>query len=163
MIHYQLRCAEDHEFDGWFKDSASFDAQAARGLLECPQCGDTGVARALMAPAVPRKRSAEPTPPPAKAAEPEVPSLPVPAAPGRVAASGPVPAQVVALLQRLRSEVEKNCDYVGDSFADEARRIHRGESEKRGIYGEATPDQAESLAEEGIEISRVPWVPRADG
>jgi hypothetical protein len=67
------------------------------------------------------------------------------------------------MLQRLRAEVEKTCDYVGAGFADEARRIHRGESQRRGIYGETEPSEAEALAEEGIEIARIPWVPRADG
>jgi hypothetical protein len=70
---------------------------------------------------------------------------------------------MVAVLQRIRAEVEKSCDYVGDDFADEARKMHRGETEHRSIYGEATEEQAESLAEEGIEIGRIPWVRRADG
>ena len=74
-----------------------------------------------------------------------------------------MPDQVRAMLQKIRAEVEKNCDYVGEKFADEARRIHRGESDKRGIYGETSPTEAEALAEEGIEVSRIPWVPRADG
>ena len=67
------------------------------------------------------------------------------------------------MLQRIRAEVERTSEYVGPTFADEARRIHRGESDKRNIYGESTPEQAEALADEGIEISRIPWVPRADG
>jgi hypothetical protein len=78
-------------------------------------------------------------------------------------AGGRLPAQMVAVLQRIRAEVEKACDYVGPDFADEARRIHRGETEPRGIYGEATEEQAESLAEDGIEVGRIPWIPRADG
>jgi hypothetical protein len=85
------------------------------------------------------------------------------AAPGPAALAGRVPDHVRAMLQRIRAEVEKNCDYVGDTFADEARRIHRGESDRRGIYGEASPAEAEALADEGIEIARIPWVPRADG
>jgi hypothetical protein len=78
-------------------------------------------------------------------------------------ASERLPDHMRAMLQRLRAEVEKNCDYVGEQFADEARRIHRGESDVRGIYGETTPEQAEALADEGIEVNRIPWVPRADG
>jgi hypothetical protein len=78
-------------------------------------------------------------------------------------AGGRMPAQLVAMLQKLRAEVEKNCDYVGPALADEARKIHRGEVEERGIYGEATPDEAEALADEGIELRQIPWVPRADG
>ncbi|HVY17050.1 MAG TPA: DUF1178 family protein [Rhodopila sp.] len=157
MIHYQLRCGQAHEFDGWFKDSANFESQAKRRLIECPECGATDVQRALMAPAV-STREAIPAPATPQATEGEV--LP----PERkVAAGGRAPAQVVAMLQRLRSEVEKNCDYVGNEFADEARKMHRGESERRAIYGETTPEQAESLADEGIEVTAIPWVPRADG
>lgn len=161
MIHYQLRCAQDHEFDSWFKDSASFERQAKRGLVECPTCGGTKVSRALMAPAVPRKSNAqpEPAPPPPPPAPPPAPG----AVAGRKEAKGRMPAQVMAMLQRLRTEVERNCDYVGPEFADEARKIHRGEADARGIYGETTKDEAEALAEEGIDISSIPWVPRADG
>ena len=158
MIHYQLQCSRDHGFDGWFKDSAAFEAQARRCLLECPVCGDIKVDRALMAPAVPKKGRPFRAPEAAPAAAPaEPPAQPVAVAPERL------PDHVRALLQRMRAEVEKHCDYVGDNFADEARRIHTGESEARGIYGEATPDEAEALAEDGIEIASIPWVPRADG
>ena len=73
-----------------------------------------------------------------------------------------LPDQVRAVLQRIRAEIERTSDYVGPKFADEARRIHRGESDKRSIYGESTPEQAEALAEEGIEVARIPWVPRAE-
>jgi hypothetical protein len=167
MIHYQLQCAEGHAFDGWFKDSASFEDQARRGLLECPLCGDSKVERALMAPSVARKGNARTVPAVVAEPAPEVPpapaAVPVPAAGAEQVAAGRVPDQVRAMLQRLRAEVEKNCDYVGGGFADEARRIHRGETDRRGIYGEASPADAESLADEGIEIARIPWVPRADG
>jgi hypothetical protein len=165
MIHYQVRCSQDHEFDGWFKDSAAFDKQSKRGLVECPVCGDTSVQRALMAPSVARKRStavavaqppAAPTAAPPAEAEPSPP--PVPAVAG-----GRMPAHLRAMLQHLRSEVERNCDYVGPQFAEEARKIHRGETEPRGIYGEATPEQTEALADEGIEVGKIPWVPLADG
>ena len=74
-----------------------------------------------------------------------------------------MPAHMRAMLQRMRAEVEKHCDYVGPQFAEEARKMHRGESDKRGIYGETSSEQAEALAEEGIEVARIPWVPRADG
>jgi len=158
MIHYDLHCGDGHAFDGWFNSSASFEEQARRGLLECPVCGDTKVDRALMAPALPRKGNAgravaAVAPPPAVPA-----AVPAPAALARH-----IPDHVRAMLQRVRAEVEKHCDYVGDAFAEEARRMHRGESDRRGIYGEASPDEAELLADEGIDVSRVPWVPRADG
>ena len=86
-----------------------------------------------------------------------------PSGPPMAMTGGPLPDQMRAMLQRMRAEVEKNCDYVGPAFADEARKIHRGESEQRSIYGETTPDQAEALSDEGIEFARIPWVPRADG
>ena len=193
MIHYQLRCSQGHEFDGWFNDSASFDMQARSGLLECPVCADTRVERALMAPAVPRKgagRELARMPPPqaAPGATPPaetspvlsspgpsspgpsspgpaspVPASPGPASPAVTSVAGRLPDHLRAVLQRMRAEVEKNCDYVGPSFAEEARRIHRGEGDRRGIYGETSPGEAEALAEEGIEVARIPWVPRADG
>ena len=154
MIHYQLRCSAEHVFDGWFRDSAAFETQATAGLVACPECGDSKVNRVLMAPSISRgggvvdqagqSSAPEPTPVPAKAA------------------TG-MPAQVRAMLQKLRSEVERNCEDVGDRFAAEARAIHRGESKPRGIYGESTPEQAEALSDEGIEVARIPWVPRADG
>ena len=160
MIHYQLQCHQAHGFDGWFKDSTSFESQAKRGLLECPVCGSAKVDRALMTPSMPRKGRAKPAAAPKQAAE---------SAPAEAAASGAVavtgekmPDQVRAMLQRLRKEVESNCDYVGPDFAEEARRIHRGEGKARGIYGEASQDDAASLAEDGIEIARIPWVPRSD-
>jgi len=159
MIHYQLRCGQDHEFDGWFSGSSGFEQQAERHLIECPFCGSTDVTRALMAPAVATRDAPVPTPPvPTQQSTQQV----LPPSPSGMPA-GPMPARLIALLQRMRAEVEKNCDYVGPGFADEARRIHHGEAEERGIYGEATPDEAEALAEEGIVVHNVPWVPPADG
>lgn len=161
MIHYDLRCSAGHEFDGWFKDSAAFDKQARAGFVECPVCGGTEVSKRLMAPAIPKKGRTRVKEAPPPAAPPAPPPAPAPGA--SQAATGPVPAQVMALLQRMRAEVEKNCDYVGNDFAEEARKIHRGESDRRGIYGEASDSEAAALQEEGIEVARLPWVPRADG
>ncbi|MBV8455263.1 MAG: DUF1178 family protein [Acetobacteraceae bacterium] len=158
MMHYQVRCRQGHEFDGWFKDSAAFENQVSLGFLECPTCGDKQVTRALMAPAL-VTRSQVPiqasSPPPAPAPQP-------PAASGAGAVAGPIPDHLRAMLQRLRTEVEKNCDYVGPQFAEEARRMHRGESDRRGIYGETSAEEAEALNEEGISFGRIPWVPRAE-
>jgi hypothetical protein len=154
MIHYQLRCEQAHEFDGWYRDSGAFEKLTAAGMVECPVCGTEKVARALMAPAIAKARMP-------RAEEPAVVALPPP--PQQQAAAGPIPAQMVALLQKMRAEVEKNCDYVGPGFADEARKMHKGETEFRGIYGEASDTDAEELREEGIDIARLPWVPRADG
>jgi len=165
MIRFSLRCDNGHEFDSWFKDSAAHDRMAAAGLVDCPVCGDTRVSKALMAPAIRKTRgmkgradAAVTKPPEAPAATPPEPN---PEAP-RLAA-GPMPAQIVALLQRMRSEIEKSCEHVGKDFAKEARRIHEGEAEPRGIYGEATEAETEALREDGIEVARLPWVPRADG
>lgn len=159
MIHYKLRCHAGHEFEGWFQDSGGFDKLAKAGLVECTACGSTQVERALMAPAVvsSRKKAKPPAPPAA------TPEAPPPSPTGPQMAAGPIPAQLVAMLQRLRTEVEKSCDYVGKDFAEEARKIHNGEVEARGIYGEASDAEAEALAEDGIEVARLPWVPRADG
>ena len=151
MIHYQLRCKEGHAFDGWFKDSSTFDKQANRKLIECPECGETSVERALMTPAVSTRRESLPVPVPEQTPAPQQ------------AVAGRPPAKMVAMLQRMRAEIEKHCDYVGPDFAEEARRIHRGEVDHRPIYGEASDEQTESLEEEGISVSRIPWVPRADG
>jgi hypothetical protein len=159
MIHYQLRCTsteEEHAFDGWYRDSAAFDSLVRAGLVECPLCGGTGVARALMAPAIPKKGR-----PARDAAAPAAPPAPAPPE-APAAAAGPMPAQLRAMLQKLRAEVERTCDYVGGDFAEEARRMHNGESERRGIFGEASDAETEALREDGIEVSRVPWVPRSD-
>jgi len=164
MIHYRLRCGAAHEFEGWFQDSAGFDKLATAGLVECTVCGSTQVERALMAPAVVSSRKkAKPPAPPAPPTGAAAPEAPPPSPTGPQMAAGPIPAQLVAMLQRLRTEVEKSCDYVGKDFAEEARKIHNGEVEARGIYGEASDAEAEALAEDGIDVARLPWVPRADG
>jgi hypothetical protein len=165
MIHYQLRCQRDHEFDGWFKDSAAFERQAARALIQCPECADTKVSRALMAPALPRGAKAPPEPAAARpdtSPAPASPPAPSPAPPPAEVAAR-MPDRLRAALQRMRAEVERHCDYVGPAFAEEARRIHNGDAPPRGIYGETTPEQAEALEADGIGFARIPWVPRADG
>ena len=163
MIHYQLRCENGHGFDGWFRDSAAFEKQAAAGFVECPSCASTKVERALMAPAIPKKgrpaRNAKPEAPPEPPKPEAQPSQPAPVPP---AVAARMPAELRAALAKLRAEVEKNCDYVGPDFAEEARKIHRGEAEARGIYGETSPEEAEALREEGVEFASVPWVPPTD-
>ena len=169
MIRYDLQCHAAHEFDGWFKDSEAFAKLAKAGLVECPACGSTEVTKRLMAPAVRKAPGVKGRPERAVAGRPaaQPPAAPPPAAPAPAPASpavaGPVPAQVIAVLQRMRAEIEKSCDYVGKDFAEEARKIHRGESDRTGIYGEASESDAEALRDEGIEVAQIPWVPRADG
>jgi hypothetical protein len=156
MIHYQLRCDDGHEFDGWFKDIAAFEKLAKRGLVECPTCGSTRVSRALMAPAIGGAAKAR--------GEAQGPRGPAPAGPPaeKAVAGVPIPAEVLAKLQRMRAEIEARCDYVGRDFANEARRIHAGQSERTAIYGETSREEAEALREEGINVASIPWVPRAD-
>jgi hypothetical protein len=137
MIRYQLRCAEEHQFEAWFKDSASYEQQQAESAIACPMCGDFHVTKAIMAPAIGR---------------------------GREAAETAMKARQEALKQlaELRRKVEENCDYVGPQFAEEARKIHYGEIETRAIYGETTPSEAEELQDEGIAFAKIPWLPRTD-
>jgi hypothetical protein len=148
MILFKLKCAAEHEFDGWFRDNAAYDRQHARGLIACPDCGTSKVEKALMAPRLGRSR-------PESAA-----AAPVPTE--KTSNEAPSPTQLRRALQDMRRHVEAHCDYVGERFAEEARRIHNGESSARGIYGEASESEARSLAEDGIEVARIPWVPPND-
>ena len=136
MILYTLRCEAEHEFEGWFRSGAAYDEQAEAGAIACPHCGATKVEKAPMAPRV-MKKSAEAKP-------------------------APTPAQIRAALVEMRKQVEKNCEYVGPRFAEEARKIHYGETEAKSIYGESTSDEAKELSEEGISFGRIPWVPLSD-
>ena len=162
MIHYQLHCGQDHDFDGWFANSSGFEEQQARGLIACPHCGNSDVRRALMAPAIGKKgnatASAEPDGETSEAALPAVvpPAMPV------VMPDPVLSDQMIEMIHKVRAEVEQNCDYVGSEFAEEARKIHYGEADARGIYGETTLDEAQELAEEGIEIMPLPFAARTD-
>ncbi|HUT48592.1 MAG TPA: DUF1178 family protein [Alphaproteobacteria bacterium] len=160
MIVFNLRCGGDHVFEAWFKDSATYDQQSAAGEVVCPACGDTKIAKAPMAPrlgkGVGKGKSAG-------GGEAEQTSGPT-ANDGK-AETGDKAALAVRLRQaigEIRTHVESNCDYVGPSFAEEARKIHYGETEKRNIYGEASSDEAKSLKDEGVEFGRIPWLPRED-
>jgi len=143
MIRYALRCDKEHEFEAWFRSSAEYEKLEATGANACPLCASTRTARALMKPAVARTDNK------------------APAAETVQLASTPDPKQkaMLAAIRDLRQKVTDNADYVGDRFATEARKIHYGEEEARGIYGEATADEAKSLAEEGIEFSPLPPLP----
>lgn len=161
MILFALRCAADHQFEGWFRDNAAFERQNRRGLIACPDCGSNAVEKAPMAPRLGRSTkgaAAEEREPqarePAAATVPETSPSPENAPPS--------PAQLRRALQVLRRHVEQNCENVGARFAEEARRIHKGDAEARGIYGEATRSEAKALIEDGIEIASIPWVPTND-
>jgi hypothetical protein len=144
VIVFDLACSDGHRFEAWFRSGAAYDEQAEAGALVCPVCGDTRVVKAPMAPRVARAAGGEPV---AKAER-----QPVKKGQGR----GPVqePAQILA---RLRGLIEANCDDVGSRFAEEARRIHFGETDARGIYGEASREEAAALREDGIDYQVLPW------
>jgi len=165
MIKYALRCEREHEFESWFKNSAAYDSQRKRGLIACPACGSAKVEKAIMAPRLARSESADPHPLPAAAtAAPPTPSLPVPMpfAPSRkgsVAIMSPQERELRKKLKELREHIVKNADYVGQRFPEQARKIHYGETEHRSIYGEASPEEAKELHEEGIAFHPLPILP----
>ncbi len=167
MIHYALRCGEGHEFDGWFPSSAGFEAQAGARLLACPFCASCEVGRALMAPRIsPRaqgsraqgSRAQGPLAISEAAAQAPSPESAAPTAePAR-----PMPDQMRAVLARIRTEIEARCEYVGPRFASVVRRMAESDKPARSVYGEATAEEAAALADDGIEVACIPWVPRAD-
>jgi hypothetical protein len=142
MIKYRLACSAGHEFEGWFQSSDAYDVQAAKGHVTCPHCGSPHVAKAIMAPSVSMT---------AKHAGSEQ------VWPGANKLSS---QELQVLMRRLRREIEAKADYVGPRFAEEARKMHEEEeSSDRGIYGEATLDEATSLAEDGIAFLPIPRLP----
>lgn len=155
MIRFSLRCAEGHGFDSWFASAAAFDALAAAGRLECAVCGGTQVDKAPMAPAVATGGAASGD----RAGAPDRPGGrhggPAPNRPF----SGPPEHPVEVALAALRRHVEENSDYVGLDFAAEARAIHEGRSPERAIHGEARPDEARRLLEDGVPVAPLPFTP----
>ena len=131
MIVYSLRCKNGHEFEGWFRDSAAYDVQAEEGKLSCPTCNSRRVEKAVMAPAV--------------AASDRRPDL-----------TNPEARKMRQFMTGLRKYVQENAEYVGPKFAEEARKIHYGESVERHIYGETTLEEARELAEEGVDVAPLP-------
>jgi hypothetical protein len=159
VIRYALACDQGHEFDSWFQSSDAYDEQAKRGLVSCPSCGSSKVAKALMAPNLKRtdkrSRTAEP-------AQVEPATAPAPAAPPEktpVAIMSDQEREFRAKLKELRAHLTKNADYVGQKFPEEARKMHYGELEHRSIYGEASAEDAKALHEEGIEFHPLPVLP----
>ena len=137
MISFSIVCENDHDFEAWFRNGDDFDAQRRRKLIACPACGSTRVEKALMAPAVSTGRRKE----------------------KMALAIGTEQRKAMAKLKELTEKLKQGADYVGDKFADEARKIHFGETEARGIYGEATVDEARSLHEDGVEFLPLPNIP----
>jgi hypothetical protein len=168
MIRYALNCDQGHAFESWFANSAAYDKQAKRGLVACPVCGSAKVEKAIMAPSLAANLghggTADPRPP--------TPTPPTPPPPLQPAPMPPIPPKTpVAImmsaaerelrhkLKELRDHITKNAHYVGPRFPEEARKIHYGEAEHRSIYGEASPEEAQQLHEEGIEFHPLPILP----
>ena len=137
MIRFSLHCEQAHDFEGWFRSNDDFDTQKKRGFVECPVCGSNKVDKALMAPAISTGRKREKL----------------------ALAMGEQQRQAMSQLKALSEKMRESADNVGDKFAEEARKIHFGEAEARGIYGQATVDEARSLAEDGVEFMPIPTFP----
>ncbi len=138
MIRYRLSCDQNHEFEAWFRNSDAYDEQRTEDQVACPQCGSVEITKTLMTPGIPSKSNSTSTEETGTVSEAEA---------------------MATLARKLRSHVEENADYVGDRFAEEARKIHYEETEPRGIYGEATPEEATDLREEGVEVHPLPPAP----
>lgn len=149
MIVFSLRCARDHDFEAWFRNGATYEAQQANGEVSCPFCGDTAIRKAPMAPNIATSRSKESRDPAIQAEPPKL-----------EGAAAEMMAELRKAVTELRDNIEKNCDYVGKRFPEEARRIHYGESQARPIYGEASAEEAKALTEEGVDVTLIPWLPR---
>lgn len=146
MIQFSLKCSEGHTFDSWFQSTDAFDKLSASGMVACVVCGSSDVTKAIMAPRVRPARSA------AKKTEPGTPPEPV-------SLSAPANSAEEALAE-MRKQVEKNSDYVGMKFAEEARAMHNGDAPERSIYGEARLDEAKSLIDDGVPVAPLPFRPQ---
>jgi hypothetical protein len=164
MIRYSLLCQRQHEFEIWFANSADYDRQSKRGLVTCPVCGSAKVEKAIMAPSLGRgaKKGISDQP---KVATPQPDAPPVAEAPAAPEAKAPVAMmspqerELRAKLKELRDHLVKNAENVGGRFPEEARKMHYGEIEHRSIYGEASPQEAKDMLEEGIEFYPLPTLP----
>lgn len=148
MIRYTLRCAKEHDFEAWFRSGDDYDRSVDQNEVACPVCGDTRVEKALMAPSIAGTRTA-PRPPDDKVQDDKV----------QLATADPREKALRSALRELREKITEQADYVGDKFADEARKIHYEEVKPRGIYGEATTEEAKELHEEGIAFHPLPSLP----
>ena len=147
MIRYQLSCENEHTFEAWFANSKAYDGQVKRSLVACPECGSTEVEKAIMAPNVGTKGNKKQELGPMMAAN------------STAAQGAPSHAELMAIMRRMRAEVEEQAEYVGPNFAEEARKIHYEETEARGIYGEASMEDAAELHDEGIDFFPLPRLP----
>ena len=152
MIRYNLRCEKGHAFESWFQSSTAYESQEKRKLVSCPSCGSVKVERAIMAPRIVSKKGREAAPQQA----------PAPEATASSEATPLLMAQELELrtkIKELRDHIVKNADNVGERFPNEARKMHYGDIEHRPIYGEASPEEARSLIDEGVEVSPLPVLP----
>jgi hypothetical protein len=155
MIRYNLRCAKGHTFESWFQSSSAYESQEKRKLVSCPACGSTKVERAIMAPQIVSKRGREaaaPTPAPAVSTE-------ATTSPESTPLLMAQEVELRAKIKELRDHIVKNADNVGERFPNEARKMHYGDIEHRPIYGEASPEEARALIDEGVEVSPLPVLP----
>lgn len=157
MMRYTLRCDQDHSFESWFQSSSAYDSQVKRKLVSCPVCGSAKVEKAIMAPRIVSKKGRDKAPAPVET-------------PAQATASESTASESTSLmmaqerelrakLRELRDHIVKNADNVGERFPNEARAMHYGDKEHRPIYGEASPEEARSLIEEGVEVSPLPTLP----
>jgi hypothetical protein len=159
MIRYNLRCERGHAFESWFQSSAAYESQEKRKLVNCPACGSAKVERAIMAPQIVSKKGRD------NRENTKDNAMPAAAATTDVAAAGSTPLMMAqerelrAKLKELRDHIVKNADNVGERFPNEARKMHYGDIEHRPIYGEASPDEARALIDEGVEVSPLPVLP----
>ena len=165
MIRYALRCERGHTFESWFQDSATFDAQVKRKLVSCPACESVKVEKAIMAPRVVAKKGREQGREKGREHAEQAPAPTPTPTPAEAPSAAPTPLlmsqerELRTKLKELRDHIVKNADNVGERFPNEARKMHYGEIEHRPIYGEASPEEAKSLIDEGVEVSPLPVLP----
>jgi hypothetical protein len=167
MIRYSLRCERGHAFESWFQSSSAYESQEKRKLVSCPACGSTKVERAIMAPQIVTRKGRDKAVVPAQAAD--APATEAAQESAQASAQGSAQAstpllmaqerELRAKLKELRDHIVKNADNVGEKFPNEARKMHYGDIEHRPIYGEASPDEARALIDEGVEVSPLPVLP----
>ncbi len=175
MILYDLRCRKNHVFEAWFRDSAAYDDQAEAGEVACPTCGSKKVEKAPMAPRLAKGGLAKGDAETGEARRAEAQTAEAQTAEAQTAETGGAEAQTAEAqtakaetakaaeaMRALRRKVEDNFDYVGPQFAEEARKIHYGESDAHNIYGETSDEEAKELRDEGVAFTRIPWAPRQD-
>ena len=155
MIKYQLKCGNDHAFEGWFGSSKAYDTQSKRKLVTCPICGTANVEKAIMAPRIARSRSRKTV----RSEDVAIEQTPATSANRSQHMLNGEQRKLLSTMRKLRDEMLAKSDYVGPRFAEEARRIHNEEVPARGIHGEATPDEVAELKEEGVKIYPVPVLP----